>query len=437
MSARVSEAPGAASAPTRLWNRSFALLWQGQLVSSLGKNAFQLAALLWLKETTGSGTLSGLIGGVAMLPMVLLGPFAGVLVDRTNRGRLIAWTDIAGGVLVSLAAVLFFTLPGNTPLLLAAVFVVTLGTGLLDTFSQPSITASIPDLVPKEKLEAANGLNLSVLHVAMLVAQALAGLLYRLIGAPLLVAANAVAYLWAGTSELGVRTPDRPRPAAGRSPAGQHPVRRFLGELAEGARWVWNHRGLRTLLLLFTVINFLVAPLLALMAFFVEDWVGLGPEWLGYLMACYGGGGLAGFAVAGAWRVRGRARLAMIAGATIVQSATVALMVALPGAAVQVALFLVAGICGGIANVHFMTLMQTAAPVELRGRVQGLSGTLSGGVMPIGMALAGVFYDLSGGNVPLVIGLPGLLMLAASVAALASREYRGFLAGAGEGGARP
>jgi DHA3 family macrolide efflux protein-like MFS transporter len=432
------------SAPTRLWNRSFALLWQGQLVSSLGKNAFQLAALLWLKETTGSGTLSGLIGGMAMLPMVLLGPFAGVLVDRTNRGRLIAWTDIAGGALVALAAALFFALPGNTPLLLAAVFVVTLGTGLLDTFSQPSISASIPDLVPKEKLEAANGLNLSAMHAAMLVAQALAGLLYRLIGAPLLVAVNAVAYLWAGTTELGVRTPDRPRPAAGQSPASrQHPVRRFLGELAEGARWVWNHRGLRTLLLLFTVLNFLVAPLLALMAFFVEDWLGLGPEWLGYLMACYGGGGLAGFAVAGAWRVRGRARLALVAGATIVQSAMVVLMVAMAGAVAQVALFLVAGISGGIANVHFMTLMQNATPGELQGRVQSLSGTLSVGVMPIGMALAGVFYDLTGGNVLLVIGLPGFVMLAASVAALASREYRRFLAGtdagvAGAGGdARP
>jgi Na+/melibiose symporter-like transporter len=420
------------NAPTRLWNRSFALLWQGQLVSSLGKNAFQLAALLWLKETTGSGTLSGLIGGVAMLPMVLLGPFAGVFVDRTNRGRLIAWTDIAGGVLVSLAAALFFVLPGNTPLLLAAVFVVTLGTGLLDTFSQPSISASIPDLVPKEKLEAANGLNLSAMHVAMLVAQALAGLLYRLIGAPLLVAANAVAYLWAGTTELGVRTPDRPRPAPG-----QHPVRRFLGELAEGARWVWNHRGLRTLLLLFTVLNFLVAPLLALMAFFVEDWLGLGPEWLGYLMACYGGGGLAGFAIAGAWRVRGRARLALVAGANILQSGTVVLMVALPGAVAQVGLLLAAGIGGGFANVHFMTLMQNATPAELRGRVQSLSGTLSVGVVPIGMALAGVFYDLSGGNVPLVIGLPGLVMLAASVAALASREYRRFLAGTDDGTAGP
>lgn len=415
------------SEPKRLWNRSFALLWQGQLVSSLGKNAFQLAALLWLKETTGSGTLSGLIGGIAILPMALLGPIAGVFVDRTNRGRLIAWTDIAGGVLVSLAAVLFFIVPANTPLLLAAVFAVTLGTGLLDTFSQPSITASIPDLVPKDKLEAANGLNLSVLHVAMLVAQALAGLLYRLLGAPLLVGANAAAYLWAGFSELGVKTPDRPRPASG-----QHPWHRFTTELAEGARWVWRHRGLRTLLMLSTILNFLVAPLLALMAFFVEDWLGLGPEWLGYLMACYGGGGLVGFAVAGAWRVRGRGRLALVAGATIGQSATVALMVALPGIPLQVALFLAAGICGGIVNVHFMTLMQTSAPAELQGRVQSLSTTLATAVMPVGMALAGIFFDLTRGNFWLVIGMPGFVMLAASVAALASRSYRSFLTGPAE-----
>jgi DHA3 family macrolide efflux protein-like MFS transporter len=400
-------------------------------VSSLGKNAFWLAALLWLKETTGSGTLSGLIGGISTVPMVLLGPIAGVFVDRTNRGRLIAWTDIAGGVMVTIAAVLFFTLPGNVPLLLATVFVVTLGTGLLDTFSQPSITASIPDIVPKDKLEAANGLNLSVLHAAMLVAQGVSGLLYRLLGAPLLVAANAVAYLWAGTSELGVKTPDRPRAASG-----QHPWRRFAAELAEGARWVWRHRGLRTVLVLSTILNFLITPLLALMAFFVEDFLGLGPEWLGYLMACYGGGGLIGFAVAGSWRVRGRGRLALVAAAMIGQSATVALMVVLHGIPLQVALFLAAGILGGIVNVHFMTLIQTAAPAELQGRVQSLSTTLATAVMPVGMALSGILYDLTRGNIVLVIGAPGLVMLAASVAALASREYRGFLAGPREGEAR-
>jgi len=122
---------------------------------------------------------------------------------------MIAWTDVAGGLLVAAAAALFFLVPGRQELLLAAVFVVSLGTGLLDAFSQPSISAALPDLVPRDKLEAANGLNLTGLHAAMLVSQGASGILYRLLGAPLLVAVNAVAYLWAGFTELGIRTPDR------------------------------------------------------------------------------------------------------------------------------------------------------------------------------------------------------------------------------------
>jgi DHA3 family macrolide efflux protein-like MFS transporter len=408
----------------RLWNRSFTLLWQGQLISSIGKNAFALTALLWLKETTGSGTLSGLVGAAAMLPMVLLGPLAGVFVDRVNRGRMIAWTDVAGGVLVSAAAALFFLLPGSGSLLLAAVFVVSLGTGLLDTFSQPSISASLPDLVPREKLEAANGLNLTGLHVAMLVAQGASGILYRLLGAPLLVAANAVAYLWAGFTELGIRTPDRRVRAA----PGTRPWQRFMTELAEGARYVWRHRGLRTMLGVFTALNFFVTPILALMAFFVQDYLRLRPEWLGYLMASYGAGGLVGFALAGALPVRGRGREALVAAATIGESAMIPLMLVFRAAAFQVGGFFAAGLLGGLVNVHAMTLLQTAAPAELRGRVQSISMTLSVGVMPVGMALSGVLFDASGGSFLWVIGLPGVMMLVVSCLALFFRHYRNFLA---------
>jgi predicted lipid-binding transport protein (Tim44 family) len=60
--------------------------------------------------------------------------------------------------------------------------------------------------------------------------------------------------------------------------------------------------------------------------------------------------------------------------------------------------------------------------------VQSLATTVSAGVMPIGMALAGILFDLTGGNFWLIIGLPGMAMLAVSVAALLSRHYRSFLA---------
>lgn len=75
----------------RLWNRSLSILLEGQVVSSIGTQAFALAAMPWLKELTGSGTLMDLILTAALLPMVALGPISGIHVDRRDRRRLSAW----------------------------------------------------------------------------------------------------------------------------------------------------------------------------------------------------------------------------------------------------------------------------------------------------------------------------------------------------------
>lgn len=112
-------------------------------------------------------------------------------------------------------------------------------------------------------------------------------------------------------------------------------------------------------------------------------------------MACFGGG-LVGFAVASAIRVQGRTRLVAVAGASIGLSATIPLMLVFPSRGAEIGLFIAAG------------------------------------VMPLGMAVSGVVFDLTGRNFWAVIGAPGILMLLVSALALLSRDYRGFLAGTGE-----
>jgi MFS family permease len=107
--------------------------------------------------------------------MVIVGPLSGVLVDRWRRQRLISWTDIIGGLLVLAAALLFLFAPSRTALLVTVVFAVALATGLLDTISQPAIGACLPDIVPKEKLEPANSLNMAGMQIAVFVAQGSAG----------------------------------------------------------------------------------------------------------------------------------------------------------------------------------------------------------------------------------------------------------------------
>ena len=414
--------------PERLWNRNFALLWQGQLVSSLGKQAFAVMAMLWLKDVTGSGSIMGLVMMAAMLPPVLLGPVAGVFVDRWDRRKIIAYTDIAGGLVVLAAALLFFLLPGVRGLLIGAVFAVTLATGLLDTFSQPSISSSVPLLVPKEKLEAANSLNMSGVQLAVFGAQGSSGLLYTILGAPLLILWNAVTYLYAGITELFMRIPRKVRTSEQKEREKLHPWHRFRLEFAEGLRYLRGERGLLTLVLVYAVLNFLISPVLVTLPFFATDFLGLGAAWYGYLMAAFGLGAVLGYIVAGAFPTRGRARELAVNASLAVQTVLTLVALVFKAPAAELAIFLVIGLTGGVMNVNINTLIQLSVPPDYMGRVQGIMTTICAGAMPLGMALSGFLFDLSGQDVSLMFIVSGVASLVAVVAALMVKDYRKYLA---------
>jgi hypothetical protein len=140
---------------------------------------------------------------------------------------------------------------------------------------------------------------------------------------------------------------------------------------------------------------------------------------------------MAGFLVAGAAPTRGRAREVAVSASLILQSALIPVLLLwrMPGA--QVALFAFFGLLNGLVNVNVLTLTQLTVPAGLRGRVQSLMTTVSAGVMPLGMSLGGLLFDLSGKNVPLLLGASGALTFLTSVASLAVKDYRAFLASNG------
>ncbi len=407
----------------RLWNTNFTLLWLGQFVSSLGKQAYSLTAMLWIKQATGSGSLMGLVMTAALLPSLVVGPLAGVFVDRLDRKKLIAWTDIAGGVGVLTAAIVFFAFPGHTSVLLFALFFVSILTGILDTVSQPSIGASIPDLVPSERIEAANGFNMSGIQIAAFSAQGFAGLLFRLIGAPFLVLLNALTYLTAGIGELFIKIPKTARPQAQE----MHPWRSFKADLAEGFRFIVGNKKLFSGVIVFAAINFFITPVLVTLPFFAEDFLSLGAEWYGYFMGIFGIGGLAGYIIAGGFPVRGKKRTLIVAAGSIIQSALVLMVILFKHPGLQLLFWFANGLLNGVINVNIISLMQIIPPAELRGRVQGFTTTIVVGIMPLGMALSGFLFDLIGQNVMVMFGVSGGLLLAVSILCLLSRNYRDFL----------
>ncbi len=384
----------------RLWNRHFALLWQGQVVSLLGAQAYLIASVLWLKHATESATAVGLLSTLSLIPAILLGPLGGVFADRWSRKRIIVGTDLLRGASALALAAFMVSELGDRDLRVLAVFATSVSIATLGAFFTPAVTAAVPDLVPARRLTGANSWIESTRQAATFVGFGVGGVLFQLLGAPLLFAANGFCYLLSGLSESFIRFPERAARALERS---------LLTELREGFGYVWGTAGLRRLVVTFAAFQFVVwGPVIVLMPFYVEDTLSLAPRWFGFLVSGFGAGSMAGYVIAGALQLRPeqRSMLYLLSVALEALGFTALGLTRSPYAAL--ALVASIGMLQGFHNILFLTLMQRTTPPELRGRVVGFVFTIVASVQPISMGLAGIIADALDRNIPVIFVASGL-----------------------------
>jgi DHA3 family macrolide efflux protein-like MFS transporter len=429
--AAAAAAPPAAPAapPARLLTRGFLLLWQGQAVSQLGNQAFAFAMIYWLLERTGSASLMGLLMTLGALPGVLLGPFGGTLADRFPRVRILVVCDALAAVLILLMS-LAFAVPLSTALLVGCLAVCAVSLAVIRAFFMPAIASAIPDLVAGERLAAANSLNQLVIQVSALLGQGIGGVLYRLLGAPVMLLFDGLTFVYAAASSALIGSADGARPRPARPAAGgmRGVLRAFLAETREGLRYTWGRPGLRDFLLVASLINFLMMPVMVLMPFYVQLYLRRGAEWYGFLLAALSAGTVAGFTLAGALRLRGAARGRALLAGLFLGPPSLAIMGLVQQPVAALALCFLAGLATGLVNISLITMLQSSTPTELRGRVMGLLVTLATGLMPIGTAVGGILGDLTGKNVPLVFGGCAVLAIVALLGTATRRSCRAFLA---------
>ena len=142
-----------------------------------------------------------------------------------------------------------------------------LALGVLQAFFLPASTAAIPDLVPKDKVTAANSFDQGSLQLSNLVGHSLGGVLYRFLGPPALFLIDGITYLLSALSESFIRLP----PAERSAEDGTSSWYSYRRDLLDGLHYVWQHRGMRDFLILAALVNFFAMPLLVLMPFLVSD----------------------------------------------------------------------------------------------------------------------------------------------------------------------
>lgn len=369
--------------PSRLWNKNFFLLWQGQLVSLLGDRIYQIAMGFWILELTDSKTLMGLMMASAAIPAILLAPLAGAIVDRSNRKVIMVSMDLVRGI--GILGLGFWSLSGDLPIWL--IFAVSIVLSLAGTFFNPAIASVLPDLVPAKDLSRANSMQGMSDTGTSALGNPLGGLLYTLIGAPLLFVANGVSYLLSAFTELFIDIPLVHKPTEAKKP--------LWADMKEGVRFVWGDRGLRYHIIGFGGLAFLsVGAIIMLMPLF-HDRPDLDAADYGYVMTALTAGMFAGFAVTSGLRISHLQRRWVFLVAGTVCMGLMATLPYLPVWAMYVVLPL-AGASGAWLITLIRTAIQLYVPADKRGKVFSLLGSITMSLAPASMIISGILADAIG-----------------------------------------
>lgn len=390
--------------------------------SSICGDILAETALVLTLQGSGHGGIA--VAGVLLaqaLPLVLLAPLTGRLVDRVDSRTLLVTAGLSQAVLCAVLAYTSHPL-GTIGLLLL------LSCGL--AVSSPTFAALLPETVSREDLPRASALSQTASSVGLLIGPALAGVLVGQYGARSALLLDAASYLAIVLAGLLIRTRRGRRPAGEESGSGR-------GALLPR----WQLRRDPLLGPVVVALGVIVAALTAVNVvevFFVRETMGASATWYGMVSATWTGGMLVG-----AWLAARRVRRILDDGALGVgvllllggSSAAVLFSAAIPSVGWLIPIWLIGGVTNGGTNTFLAVLVAQRVPATLRGRAYAQLGGVGQGGSVAGYILGGVMLAwLAPRTLVAAAGVASLLMMAASagpVVKAARRDDAGIKGGSG------
>jgi MFS family permease len=390
-----------------LRSRNYRLFFTGQTVSLIGTWMTQIATSWLVYRLTGSAWMLGIVGFAARIPTFLLGPFAGVWVDRWNRHRTLVVTQI-------LSMVQSFALAG---LALAGIITIReviwlgLAQGVINSFDMPARQAFVIQMVEdRADLSNAIALNSSMVNAARLLGPSIAGVIIATVGEGYCFLIDGFSYLAVIASLLAMRIPSA-------QPRKVHKA--IWQELDEGWRYVTHFVPIRSILLLLALVSLVGMQYTVLMPIFAVQVLHGGAHTLGFLMGASGIGALGGaMFLANRKNVLGLGRMVPIAAAGF----GVGLIALGLSRFILLSLMLMLFVGGAmmIQMAASNTILQTIVQDDKRGRVMGFYSMAFLGMAPFGSLLAGALANR--------IGAPRTVMICGSICIAGAGWFASHLA---------
>ncbi|WP_317328504.1 MFS transporter [Enterococcus faecium] len=373
--------------PVLHWRKNINLFLTGQFLSGITSMIVQYAIIWYLTKETGSATILSFATLLGMTPMVLLSPFAGPLVDRWDKKRLLILTDIIVA-LFAMVLVVVGTISDTFPLWL--VFVSLFIRAIAQTFQMPTIQSILPTMVPEEELTRINGQLGMVQSANFIIAPAIGAFLFTVIPINWLILLDVLGAVFGVGLLVFVTIP---------KVISQGETIHLLTDTKFGVKKLYENKGLWHIMLNGAVFTLLFMPAASLYPLMTMGYFGQNVGQAGLVEVVYSVGMLAGGAVIGFFG-KWKDRMKPIFMAYVVVGTTIGASGLLPGTTQGFFYFLLLNAGAGFATPYFNTLLmaiiQQSYEPNVLGRVLGVFNSLMTLPGPIGLIFAGPLTDKIG-----------------------------------------
>lgn len=362
----------------------FTLVWGGQLISVLASTMTQFALTIWAYDKTGSATALGIINTAFIIPLFILSPIAGVMVDRHNRKFMMMVSDLTA--VLATTGILILDFAGT--LEVWHLYIAAGINGLGAAFQWPAYSAAISTMVPKENYSRANGMMSLVESGPTVLAPILAGVLLPIIALTGILMIDVVTFVFAILVLLAVHVPQPARTEEGQKVQGS-----ILQEAAYGFKFIFARRGLLGLLTFFIVLNFIIGLSGPLFSPFILERTNQNSTTLGVVTSANAIGAVIGGLLIGLWGGFKRRMTSIFVG----EALTGLFLLVVFGLGRSIPIWILGAAIGGIfpifTNGASQAIWQSKVPPDLQGRVFSARRMIAWSVGPITPILAGLIAD--------------------------------------------
>ncbi|WP_455496681.1 MFS transporter [Coprobacter sp.] len=388
------------------WKRKFIIIWTGQLFSILSSSVAQFAIILWISLETRSAEVLSLATIFALLPQIILGPLAGVYVDRWSR----KWTMILADSFVALCSAVIAILFYYNVVEIWHIYILLMLRSVGSAFHAPAMKSSVPLLAPDSELTRIAGINQAIQSVCNIGGPAIGAALIIAFDMSVVMLLDVAGAAIACIALLFVVIPNPPKTESG-------DARSLLKEMHQGFREIYNNRGLSWVMATEILTTFFIMPIIALLPLMTLKNFGGGTWQVSIIEIAFGAGMLVGGVFLGIRNPSIR-KTTLIYVSLISLGITFWLCGLLPSSAFQwyVVLTILQGLAVPFYSGPFTALLQEQVDAAYLGRVFSLFDSVSLLPSVVGLFITGFIADAAG--IPNVFVACGIAVILIGIVAL-------------------